>query len=488
VVLARAMGRAPAPSDRPGMQPSATRVEQPGEPGGSPIALPPRIVVAGTHSGVGKTTVATGLMAALTEAGVRVGAAKVGPDFVDPGYHRLATGRPSRNLDPWLCGNEGARQAAAMAGEGAELLVVEGVMGLFDGIGAHVEGSTAHVAELIDAPVVLVVDAAAMSGSVAALVGGFAHHRPTTRVEAVVLNRVGSARHAKLLIEALRPLGVPVAGWLPRDVAFAWRERHLGLVPVVEEPHAARRALRRLAAAVRRHLHLEELVALARRAPRLLVAPRRPARRAGAAVVAVASGPAFSFVYPDNLERLEEAGGELVSFDPLVDEQLPPATQGVYVGGGFPEVYAERLAANEPMLRALHERLRAGACIWAECGGLLWLCETLDGVPMARVLAARARMTDRLALGYREATARYDSPVVAAGTTLRGHEFHYSTTDPSGDALELRWPGGGCRSGFATDRMLASYLHLHLGADPAPAERFVAHAARCPQGERAPGG
>jgi cobyrinic acid a,c-diamide synthase len=205
-------------------------------------------------------------------------------------------------------------------------------------------------------------------------------------------------------------------------------------------------------------------------------------------VVAVASGPAFSFVYPDNLERLEEAGGELVSFDPLVDEQLPPATQGVYVGGGFPEVYAERLAANEPMLRALHERLRAGACIWAECGGLLWLCETLDGVPMARVLAARARMTDRLALGYREATARYDSPVVAAGTTLRGHEFHYSTTDPSGDALELRWPGGGCRSGFATDRMLASYLHLHLGADPAPAERFVAHAARCPQGERAPGG
>jgi cobyrinic acid a,c-diamide synthase len=440
--------------------------------------LGPRLVVAGTHSGVGKTTVATGLMAALRRHGLAVGAAKVGPDFIDPGYHALATGRPARNLDAWICGPEVIGPLAAQAREGCEMLVVEGVMGLFDGAALPgPESSTAHLAVLIDAPVVLVVDASSMSGSVAALVHGFATWRADVRIAGVVLNRVATDSHERQLRDALAPLDIPVLGVLRRDPVLSWRDRHLGLVPVAEQEATVRRSLDRLAETVGRSCDLEALVALARSAPPVTVAAPPAARPSGKVRIAVAGGDSFSFYYRDNLDLLAQAGAELVTFDPGVDARLPPGIGGLYAGGGFPEVFATHLAANEALRDDVRTKLRAGLVTWAECGGLLWLARTLDGHAMAGVIPAAARMTERLTLGYRRARLRTDSPLAGAGADLRGHEFHYSALDPAGDALDLEGRSGRERAGFATSTLLASYVHLHLAATPELAERFVATAA-----------
>ena len=440
--------------------------------------LGPRLVVAGTHSGVGKTTVATGLLGALRRAGHRPAAAKVGPDFIDPGYHSLACGRPPRNLDAWLCGIDAMRPLAGRAAAGSDVLVVEGVMGLFDGAVDGAPSSTADVARLLDAPVVLVVDAASLSGSVAALVSGYAGFDPTVHVAGVILNRVGSDTHETLLREALDPLGVPVLGALRRDDRLTWRDRHLGLVPVAEEPTAVMSALDRLSAAVAERVDLEAVLQLARTAPDLHVEAPATARRVvpeGSRVpVAVAAGAAFTFTYQDTLDALAATGAEPVPFDPRTDERLPDGVAGLLAGGGFPEVHAADLAANTSLLRDVRERIEGGMPVWAECGGMLWLCRSLDGEPMAGVLPADARMTDRLSLGYRTAEAAVTSPVAAAGATLRGHEFHYSVVEPAGEALHLasRWHSRG--DGFATPSLLATYLHVHPGGDPTPIERFTA--------------
>ena len=434
-------------------------------------------MIAGTQSGAGKTTVATGLMAALTRRGLRPAAAKVGPDFIDPGYHTLATGRPSRNLDAWLCGPDRVAPLAARAAAGAQVLVVEGVMGLFDGAADGEVASTARVAGLLDAPVVLVIDASAMSASVAAVVHGFATFDPTVRLAGVILNRVASDGHEVLLRDALGPVGLPVLGALRRDEAFAWRDRHLGLVPVAEAADEVRGSLDRLAAAIERHCDVGGLLALARSAPLLRTGDPPTARHQGAARVAVAAGPAFSFTYPDNLELLAEAGAQLIPFDPASDPALPAGTQGLYAGGGFPEVFAEVLAANTSLLADVRTRVDRGLVTWAECGGLLWLARSLDGHRLAGVLPGEARMTPRLTLGYRLARLRSSCPVGPRGTELRGHEFHYSTVEPAGDALELAGRFGRGRAGFASPSLLASYLHVHLASDPALAESFVAAAS-----------
>jgi len=445
------------------------------------------LVVAGVSSGVGKTTVATGLMAALRRRGLTVAAAKVGPDFIDPGYHALATGRPGRNLDSWICGEEAIGPLARRAAAGADLLVVEGVMGLFDGAadGAP-EASTASIARLLQAPVVLVVDASAMSGSVAALVHGYATWDPRVRVAGVVLNRVGSEGHAEMLRDALAPLGVPVIGALPRDPALTWRDRHLGLVPVAEQPDSVRRSLDRLAATVAASLDLGAVSDLAARAAPLSVEEPRMPEAGAPARLAVAAGPAFTFVYRDNLEAFASAGADLLAFDPLSSPSLPEGTDALYVGGGFPETYAAALADNVALLRDVRARVAGGMPTWAECGGLLWLARRLDGIPLAGVVPADGVMTGRLTLGYRSAIVRTDTPVAAAGTELRGHEFHYSTVDPPGDALELRARFGAGTGGHGGAALLASYLHLHLGADPRPASRFVAAAAGAARGRSSP--
>jgi cobyrinic acid a,c-diamide synthase len=437
------------------------------------FVLGPRLVIGGVASGVGKTTVATGLLAALTARGVKAAGAKVGPDFIDPGYHALACGRPPRNLDPWLCGPDAIAPLAARAAHGADILIVEGVMGLFDGAADGSPSSTADVAALLGAPVLLVVDAAAMSTSIAAIVRGFRDHDERIRVAGVVLNRVGSADHERVLRGAIAPLSIPVLGSLRRDDALVWRDRHLGLIPVAEQPDVVRSSLARLAVRIADGFDLPAIEAVARSAPRCEPSAVALPARVGSCRIAVAAGPAFTFSYTDNLEAFEAAGAELVPFDPTDAPALPERVDGLTAGGGFPEVYGEALAANAPLLADVRQRVAAGLPTWAECGGLLWLAESLDGRPMVGAVPAAAHLGDRLVLGYRLAESLVASPIGPAGTTTRGHEFHYSTCAPEGSALRLTSRFKNANEGFATSTLLATYLHHHAGGDPSAVEHFA---------------
>jgi cobyrinic acid a,c-diamide synthase len=471
----------------------------------------PRLVIAAPSSGSGKTTVATGLMAALRGRGLRVSPHKVGPDYIDPGYHALATGRPGRNLDPWLTGESRVARLFLHGAAGADVAVVEGVMGLFDGARDTDFASTAHVARLLDAPVVLVVDAARQSRSVAALVHGFATFDRRVRVAAVVLNRIGSERHEDLCRSALAPLGIPVLGAIRRDDAVSTPSRHLGLVPAAEREPEAVAAVERLAALVARSCDLDALVRLARSAPALDGVPWSPAaavRESGGAaaavgesggaavggesgdeaaagyeaggaatgrsrpVVAVAGGAAFTFGYAEHVELLRAAGAEVAVFDPLREESLPEGTRALVVGGGFPEMYAAELAANEP-LRAMVAAFDGPVA--AECAGLLYLSEKLDGSPMCGRVPATATMTGRLALGYRDAVATRATLLTREGESFRGHEFHRTAVTPAhGEPPVFRWQGGA--DGFGDASLTASYLHLHWAGSPWLARRLVAYA------------
>lgn len=456
----------------------------------------PRLVIAAPASGSGKTTVATGLMAALTRRGLSVSPHKVGPDYIDPGYHALATGRAGRNLDAYLCGPELVGPLFLHGARGCDVAVVEGVMGLYDGAAGEGElASTAQVAKLLRAPVVLVVDASSQSRSVAALVHGFASWDPEVRIGGVILNKVASERHEVLLREALDSAGVPVLGVLRRVPQVGTPSRHLGLVPVAERRAAAVEAVAAMAAQVEAGCDLSALVALARGAGTLSCAAwdagevlasaaeppvnAVPAPTAGPAPkVAVAGGPAFSFSYAEHTELLTAAGADVVPFDPLRDERLPEGTRGLVVGGGFPEVYAAELSANEPLRRAVAQAAAAGMPVAAECAGLLYLCRELDGRPMCGVLDAAARMTGRLTLGYRDAVAVSDSVLAGAGERMRGHEFHRtavepgSGTGPAAPAWGVRAPGRRVE-GFVQENVHASYLHTHWAAAPGVARRFV---------------
>ncbi|MET7490349.1 cobyrinate a,c-diamide synthase [Streptomyces sp. NPDC005538] len=442
----------------------------------------PRLVIAAPASGSGKTTVATGLMAAFTARGLAVSPHKVGPDYIDPGYHALATGRVGRNLDAYLCGPELVGPLFAHGARGCDLAVVEGVMGMYDGAAGEGElASTAHVAKLLRAPVVLVVDASSQSRSVAALVHGFASWDPEVRVGGVILNKVASDRHEALLREALDAAGVPVLGALRRAPQVDTPSRHLGLVPVAERQAAAVEAVAAMGAQVDAGCDLEGLLALARGAGVLSCAAWDAGEVLGAEnagprpKVAIAGGPAFTFSYAEHTELLTAAGAEVVGFDPLRDEQLPDGTTGLVIGGGFPEVYVAELSANEPLRKAVAALAESGAPVAAECAGLLYLCRELDGRPMCGVLDVSARMSERLTLGYRDAVALSDSVLAVAGTRMRGHEFHRTVVEPGSGAA----PAWGVRApdrrveGFVQQGVHASYLHTHWAAEPGVARRFV---------------
>ncbi|WP_367324105.1 cobyrinate a,c-diamide synthase [Streptomyces sp. HUAS ZL42] len=481
------------------------------------VTAVPRLVVAAPASGSGKTTVATGLMAAFAARGLAVSPHKVGPDYIDPGYHALASGRVGRNLDAYLCGPELVAPLFLHGALGCDVAVVEGVMGMYDGAAGEGElASTAHVAKLLRAPVVLVVDASSQSRSVAALVHGFASWDPEVRVGGVILNKVASDRHEGLLREALDSAGVPVLGVLRRVAQVDTPSRHLGLVPVAERRVEAVEAVAAMAAQVSAGCDLEALLGLARSAgalsgaawdpaeavagspppplpfPSLGAAPPDPRFRPerprpqtpdglrftdlGSKVkVAVAGGPAFTFSYAEHTELLTAAGAEVVLFDPLRDEQLPDDTGGLVIGGGFPEVYAAELSANEPLRKSVAALAERGAPVAAECAGLLYLCRELDGQPMCGVLDATARMDDRLTLGYRDAVAVSDSVLAVAGTRMRGHEFHRTVVEPGSGAA----PAWGVRAperrveGFVQRGVHASYLHTHWASQPGAARRFV---------------
>ncbi|WP_329387087.1 cobyrinate a,c-diamide synthase [Streptomyces sp. NBC_01351] len=505
----------------------------------------PRLVIAAPSSGSGKTTVATGLMAAFSERGLAVSPHKAGPDYIDPGYHALATGRPGRNLDAFMCGPELVAPLFAHGAAGCDLAVIEGVMGLYDGAAGRGElASTAQVAKLLRAPVVLVVDASSQSRSVAALVHGFASFDPQVRLGGVILNKVGSDRHEVMLREALEEAGMPVLGVLRRAPQVAAPSRHLGLVPVAERRADAVAAVAALADQVRAGCDLEALMALARTAPALACeawspatalarswgsapdpAPQTPeglglprggagtvladgtsqnpaspafeARGSGGSapgngaagqdpgrrpVVAVAGGAAFTFSYAEHAELLTAAGADVVTFDPLRDEALPEGATGLVIGGGFPEVYAPELSANEPLRAAVAAFAAAGLPVAAECAGLLYLARSLDGKPMCGVLDADARMSERLTLGYREAVAVSDSALAPAGTRLRGHEFHRTVIEPgAGSAPAWGFTHPERRvEGFVQQGVHASYLHTHWAAEPSVARRFVEAAAARP--------
>jgi cobyrinic acid a,c-diamide synthase len=416
------------------------------------------IVVAGTHSGVGKTTVATGIMAALARRGMRVQGFKVGPDFIDPSYHRAATGRASRNLDGWMLTRETNLAIFARATADADVAVVEGVMGMFDGKdGRSLAGTTAEMAVWLDAAVVLAIDAAAMAGSAAAVVHGFDTLVPEVRVAAVVSNRVAGAGHYAFLRDAIaarcRPESV---GYLPRDAKLALPERHLGLHMAAEALTEER--LRALAECVEAHVDLDRLLALSAR-PRM-AAPERKQEAAVRARIGVARDAAFCFYYEDNLDLLRECGAELVEFSPIADGRLPDGIDGIYFGGGYPELHAEALAANAEMRRSVAEFVARDGPVYAECGGFMYLTEAIVDMvgrewPMVGVFATRAVMQERLAkLGYVE--------VETAAGMARGHEFRYST------------------AGAVDGRVRAacgSYVHLHFLSCVGFAEGFVRECA-----------
>ena len=466
----------------------------------------PRLVIAAPTSGSGKTTVATGLMAALTRRGLAVSPHKVGPDYIDPGYHTLATGRPGRNLDPWLTSEELIAPLFLHGARGADVAVIEGVMGLYDGVAGHGDfASTAHVAGLLAAPVVLVVDASATGRSVAAIVHGLRTFGDVP-IGGVILNRVGSDRHAEICHAAIDEVGLPVLGTLRRRDDVATPSRHLGLIPAAERGAAAMDAVDRLAALIDESCDLDAILALARTAAPLVAeawdpaaavrsdvapgrppgpatpaGPTRPAGPAGPAesangarfrpVIAVAGGAAFTFGYAENAELLAAAGAEVVRFDPLRDEALPDGTRGLVIGGGFPEMHAAGLSANE-RLRTQIAVLDA-LPIYAECAGLLYLTRALDGAPMCGVLDATATMTPNLTLGYRSAVAVSGSAFTSGGQRVRGHEFHRTNVTPAHGAKPAwQWSVGG-PEGFVVGNRLASYLHLHWGRSPQLAGRFV---------------
>ncbi|MGV9453251.1 cobyrinate a,c-diamide synthase [Streptomyces sp. NPDC003635] len=438
----------------------------------------PRLVVAAPSSGSGKTTVATGLMAAFAARGLAVSPHKVGPDYIDPGYHALASGRVGRNLDAYLCGPELVGPLFLHGARGCDVAVVEGVMGLYDGAAGEGElASTAHVAKVLRAPVVLVVDASSQSRSVAALVHGFASWDPEVRVGGVILNKVASDRHEELLREALESVGVPVLGMLRRTAQVDTPSRHLGLVPVAERRGEALDAVAAMAAQVEAGCDLDGLLRLARGAGALSCeAWEPPVTSPGTReVIAVAGGPAFTFSYAEHAELLTAAGADVVTFDPLRDEQLPDGVSGLVIGGGFPEVYGAELSANEPLRKAVAALAESGAPVAAECAGLLYLCRELDGLPMCGVLDASARMSERLTLGYRDAVAVTDSALAEAGTRMRGHEFHRTVVEPgAGDAPAWGVRGPARRvEGFVQLGVHASYLHTHWAAQPRVAHRFV---------------
>ncbi|MFD7324537.1 cobyrinate a,c-diamide synthase [Streptomyces sp. NPDC059875] len=472
-----------------------------------------RLVIAAPSSGAGKTTVATGLMAAFAGRGLEVSPHKVGPDYIDPGYHALATGRPGRNLDAYMCGTGLIAPLFEHGARGCDLAVVEGVMGLYDGAADQGElASTAQVAKLLKAPVVLVVDASSQSRSVAALVHGFASWDPEVRIGGVILNKVATDRHEHLLREALGGSGVPVLGVLRRAPAVATPSRHLGLVPVAERQAQAVEAVAAQAEQVLAGCDMDALLALARSAPELhaeawdpALAGRLTAGEQGAhpyppprtsswgdpqaeqlptttPVVAVAGGAAFTFSYAEHAELLTAAGAEVVTFDPLRDEELPPGTSGLVIGGGFPEMYGAELSANEPLRKAVAELAASGAPIAAECAGLLYLARSLDGTPMCGVLDAEARMSERLTLGYRDAVAVSDSSLAAAGARMRGHEFHRTVIEPGAGAKAawgLRQPERRLE-GFVQQGVHASYVHTHWAGAPEAAVRFVEHCVNGP--------
>lgn len=449
----------------------------------------PRIVIAGTHSGAGKTSVTMGVIRALRKHGQRVQAFKVGPDYIDPGWHLVASGQASHNLDTWMGTAAVAEEVFGRHAAAADIAVIEGVMGLYDGVGPEdMTASTAEVAMLLEAPVILVADGRGIGPSIIAMVKGYRDYLPGLKLAGVIINRGGDYHRWETAPVLEKELGIAVLGSLPYCSGIELPERHLGLLPA-QEKEASEEVVAALAGLVEQYIDLDKLQQIAAAAPARELRPASvrtgPAEGAvdGAVVIAVARDEAFSFYYEDNLDFLRETGAELRYFSPLHDSRLPPA-HGLILGGGFPEMFLPELEANQAMGSALREAIRGGWPVWAECGGYMYLCDCIIDFegrrwPGLGVVPGTARMGRRLAgMGYRRASALAASPLALPGDLIKGHEFHYASMElvaagRPAYAFTRTAGGGSWPEGYASSSLSASFLHIHLRSNPRAALRFV---------------
>ncbi|MHB8841025.1 MAG: cobyrinate a,c-diamide synthase [Candidatus Aquicultor sp.] len=449
----------------------------------------PRILIAGTSSGVGKTTISLAIMAALSKRGLTVQGFKVGPDFIDPGYYQMVTGRPGRNIDTWMIGKEPSKACFVNSASDSDIAVIEGVMGLYDGRGDLSEGSTAEAAKLIESPVIMVVNCAKIGASAGAVAVGFKKYDEAVDLKGFILNNIGSDRHESMVKSSVeRATGLPVLGCVKRNSQVKIPERHLGLVTQTETKPATE-YIDALVELAEKHIDLDVLIDLANQTGLIksdyeslftrhrehdVQAPGvKPVR------IGVALDKAFSFYYHDNFNLLAANGAELEFFSPLEDEHLPAGLDGLYLGGGYPEVYARELSQNHTMSAEIRQAVEDGVPVYAECGGLMYLSraiENFDGhaYNMSGVLPVKCKMQKRPTLGYREVIACTDSVIASRGDILRGHEFHYSSITETGQGMDQAYTvEGGSQEGFVYKNSLASYIHMHFAGNPQAAERFI---------------
>lgn len=460
------------------------------------------IIISALNSGAGKTTISSGIMAAVRNRGLSVASAKVGPDYIDPTFHRIATLRPSYNIDTFLTGRNGAMDSVRRAAKGADYLIIEGVMGIFDGTTLDTvkdqlnpeprpgnwrfaTGSTAEIAMILGAPIVLVLDSRGTTESLVASVIGIKKTNPSLLVAGVILNRVASKEHATQIARALSASAIPLLGAMPKESSAEVDSRHLGLIPASEDLGRATRKLESICAAVQSHVDVEKVLKLARRIPaEALSEPAAPKRHTTRPTIAFATGKAFTFFYQENFDLLQEAGGDLVGFDPTKEESLPKGTDALIIGGGYPEVYLADIVQNKKLLAEIASFHLQGGPIWAECAGHMVLGHSIEQIETASVHPGRSIMGSRVTLGYRFVSTKKTNPLFDNGGVFRAHEYHYSKMDNDGNDFQCLGRGGRTSSGVAGPNLISSYLHFHLGYQPDSAKRYVSSALRFHESKR----
>ena len=450
----------------------------------------PRLLIAGASSGVGKTTISIGLMSALRDAGLKVQAFKVGPDYIDPSYHRVATGRPSGNLDAWMIPQDQIVELFARKATSADIAIIEGVMGLYDGFsGLDETGSTAQIAKILHCPVLLVIDTYSMARTVAAVALGYKTFDEYVNIAGIILNRVGGTSHASLCKQAIEgATKIPVIGSIPNNEEIELAERHLGLIPTPEKEPAAK-LLSKTAAFIRNNIDLNAVIKIAKEVPEIpeVKHPIYPEKTHPRAVsLGVAFDEAFNFYYPGNLDLLESYGAELKLFSPIHDTALPANIDGIYIGGGFPEMLSEELEANKSMLKLIKAAADGGMPIYAECGGLMYLTKAIvdfagKSYKMTGVLPAKTVMVKKVLLNYAHAEVARDNLLSNVGNCLKGHEFHSSklvnVPADSEFAYTLRKGVGIVRNqdAWLQQNVMASYMHVHFAQSAKIAQNFIAN-------------
>lgn len=446
----------------------------------------PRIIIAGTQSGVGKTTIATGIMGALKNAGYTVQGFKVGPDYIDSSYHTAVTGRPSENLDTWLVPKTHIREVFNQTTKDVDVAVIEGVMGLFDGLsGVDETGSTGQIAKLLNCPVLLVIDVHNTVRSAAAVAAGFKNFDPEVKVAGVILNNVAGDVHANWCKDAIEKVGLPVVGWLPVNQKVAMPERHLGLIPTPEKNEAT--VYQEIIKFIQERLNINQIYELAKSAgplPKAEAEEKPKAPQKATVKIAVAFDEAFNFYYPSNLKLLSQLGAEIIRFSPIHDEAIPQGVSGLYIGGGFPEMFLHELEANQSMRQSILQAINSGMPVYAECAGLMYLTKTVadfDGksYKMVGALDGNTKMTEKTLVTYSEAKAIEPNILSQPDATIRGHEFHNSVITEIPPDTKFAYQmlmGEGIRDkkdGWIQNNALASYVHIQFAQDDAIAESFI---------------